>query len=231
MGGRRSDSGDDGPHAVPGRHNKQRDPARDTSAVRALIARSEKAGSNISKIWAPSRNHVRAAPLPGMRSSSGVQRPGSNSLTGEKVASSTQGGRRQRQILYRGTPTKHCLQPPLSPLFHRLEGEPIRANAAAVQIFGHPPANHRLLHPGKPRFRLSEGRPAVVRRCRGQTHGRPVKGAPSCDRSRWTVSPIRGICPRSQPANNSGRQPPTVCLAKRDSHSRARNCVSGGSCK
>ena len=80
-------------------------PSDGVEPLRTLTWPAGDAGSNISKIRAPSRNDVRAPTSACMRSSSGVQRPGSNSLTGEKVASSTQGGRRQRQILYRGAST------------------------------------------------------------------------------------------------------------------------------
>jgi hypothetical protein len=79
--------------------------AMEWSRLRTLTWPAGDAGCNICKIRAPSRNDVRAPTSACMRSSSGVQRPGSNSLTGEKVASSTQGGRRQRQILYRGAST------------------------------------------------------------------------------------------------------------------------------
>ena len=80
-------------------------PSDEWSRLRTLTWPAGDAGSNICKIRAPSRNDVRAPTSACMRSSSGVQRTGSNSLTGEKVASSTQGGMRQRQILYRGAST------------------------------------------------------------------------------------------------------------------------------
>ena len=97
-----------------------------------------------------------------------------HSLTSDKVASSTQRGRRQQQISYRGaspsTVPKKSLKPQLSPGFQRLEGEAIRTNSE-VQIFGHLSANHRHLQPGKQRFRLGEGKPDVVRRGRQHRTG------------------------------------------------------------
>jgi hypothetical protein len=142
--------------------------AMEWSRLRTLTWPAGAAGCNICKIRAPSRNDVRAPTSACMRSSSGVQRPGSNSLTGEKVASSTQGGRRQRQILYRGASTstvpnrvcsRRCRRS-FTGCEVRQSGQTLRQHRYSATC----PRTHRLLQFGKQRFRLCEGQLEVVRR-------------------------------------------------------------------
>ena len=140
------------------------------SRLRTLTWLAGDAGSNLSKIRAPSRNDVTRSDLRlnalEFRCATAweqfADRRESRLINARRQATTANSIPRRFDV----DGTEQGLQPPPSSVFHRLKGEAIRTNPAAVQIFGHLSANHRFLQPGKQRFGLCEGKPDVIRRGR-----------------------------------------------------------------